>query len=138
MLNVDECGGSTLLLGLGHNVKGKGSFTRRFGTVNLNDTATGHAAYTQGVVKGNRACGHSGHVHLGVLAHFYNSSFAIALFKLADGGGKGFFLILRCLLCGVYCLFLIRRFCHNIYNPFNTLSNIFSHLYYITKAIEYQ
>ena len=85
MLNVDERDLAAHLLGFGQDVQSQRSFTRGFGAVDLDDTAAGHTADTQGQVQAQAAGGDGVDLHGDVGAQLHHGAFAKLFFDLRQG-----------------------------------------------------
>ena len=92
MLRVDECSGSAVLLYLGGDMQRKRRFTRRFGTVYLDDSAARQTADSERKVESERACRDRRHIDGGVLAELDYRARAELLGYLRYRSVKRFFL----------------------------------------------
>ena len=90
MLYVDEDSFAAGFLCFGYNMESNGGFTGAFRAIDLNDTASWHAADTQRNVQRQRAGRDGFHIEGCGLAQFHNSALTELFFDLGDGGFKSF------------------------------------------------
>ena len=86
MFRIDESPHATLLLGFGHNLKGKCRLTGGFRAIDLDDSAARHTADSQSDVESERTGRDYGDVfYQASLAEFHDGAFAKLSFDLAYG-----------------------------------------------------
>ncbi len=93
VLGVDEGAGGAILLGFGDDRQGQRGLTRRFRTVDFDDTALWQTTNAQGNVQAQRA-GRDGRDSLAlVVAHAHYRAFTELTFDLTQGRSQGALLV---------------------------------------------
>ena len=95
MLSIHKGHFAAYFLALSQDVQGQGGLTGGFRAIDLNDSALGNTANTEGGIQRQRAGGNGLHIHIGAVAKTHDRALAITFLNLSQGSCQCFLLI-RC------------------------------------------
>ena len=120
MLGIDECGNTSSFLSLCDGMDGKCGLTRRFRTIDFNDSSLGVAAYAQGHIEGDTSSRNHLYILNVLVAKLHDRSLTEVFLYLGHGSLKG----LQLTLVGVQGSFLYFVFLCHIFLMFYELVTI--------------
>ncbi len=106
IFSIDEGTSASLLLTLGNGMQGKGCFTGRFRTINLDDSSLWIAANAKGSIQSDGTGRNCINRYIGTIAKPHDTAFAIFLFNCFESIVQQ---LIPAAVLGSFCFFF---FCH--------------------------